>query len=243
MRNQYVAALSSFVHLPNNFYNEERDRFLYSSSNRLTAARQTIAYRLTGTRTTAPPNAADDPTLKPRNKTLRLRLHHVETMIEIICTTIAVRCAHTRVPIPNQIMLIHDVRVRSQAFVVWSFGISLNGHDRPSLAHVLINAAIQLVAECVQGLICSLFQVVVERQPALSVPLLRIQGFTLVVAVVTTGVWCDAIGAVLPACLGRRANSGPSWVFLTAAFRRFDLNSTALCAAFPQAVGFVQQEC
>jgi len=226
IQNPYVAAFASFVNLPNNFYNEERDRFLYRSSRRLSEARHTIEYGFNGkrfdSRSESAQNAADDPTLKPRNKTLRLRLHHVETTIEIICTIVAV-------------------------FMVLMFGVSVNGRDppgrSPALEQLLLNAAIQLVAECVQCLLCSLFQVVVERQPALSVPLLRIRGFTLVLALMTASSWCDAIGAVLPVCIGRRADSNTDWVFITAEFRHNDLNATAICAAFPEAVGFAQRMC
>jgi hypothetical protein len=200
MHNPWLVVLASFVTVPNNFYNEERDRFVYLWSSRLSRA------------TLAP--TAKDPTLAPRNRTLEIRCLHVETTIEIICTNIA-------------------------AFVILSFGISLNGRDPPSVEQVALNSAIQFIVECVQSLISSLYYVVVMREPVLSVPLLRVQGFSLIISCMMITVWSDALATILPIVLGRRSDSEANWVLLTEAFLD-DLNSSALCAAVPQAVGFAE---
>ena len=76
-----------------------------------------------------------------------------------------------------------SARVLSQAFLILMFGVSLNGSDPPKAEQVLLNAAIQVAAECGQSLTCNLFFVVVKRQPAMSVPLLRMRGFSLVIIV------------------------------------------------------------
>jgi hypothetical protein len=205
MHSPRIIFLASSVQLPNNFYNDGRDRFIYRLFNRLSASPASAALN------------ANDPTRAPRNQTLRLRLLHVETMIEIICTVMA-------------------------AFIVLSYGISLNGIDPPAVADVLLNAAIQLVAECLQSLACNLFYVVVLRHPTLSVPLLRMQGFSLVLIVLTVVVWCNAASVSLPITLGHRAQSSASWVFLTDDFLK-DQNASALCAAYPEAFGFADLFC
>jgi hypothetical protein len=136
--------------------------------------------------------------------------------------------------------------VSPQAFVILSFGISLNGRDPPKVARVLLNTTIQLFAECAQSLGCNLFWVVVEHQPAMSVPLLRMRGFSVLITVITTAVWCDGVQVVLNQVLGRHPDSNADWVFLTEAFKEAfqELNGTsALCAAFPEAVGFASARC
>jgi hypothetical protein len=76
-----LTLLAASVQLPNNLFNDERDRLLYRCFRRLSASQASIA------------QAANDPcpTRIPRNRTLKLRLLHVETTIEIICTAVAVR--------------------------------------------------------------------------------------------------------------------------------------------------------
>jgi hypothetical protein len=117
-----LTLLVSCFELPNNFFNEDRDRCLYRSHRRISAARTSfgssangaLSHRVsaaistfastgndaTPSRRLTPqmaavlasiPGAVDDPTLIPRNRTLRLRLLHVETPIEMICTIVAVR--------------------------------------------------------------------------------------------------------------------------------------------------------
>jgi hypothetical protein len=73
----------------------------------------------------------------------------------------------------------------SQAFVILSFGVSLNGQDPPAVGQVLRNAAIQFVAECAQCFGCNLFYVVIERVPAMSLPLLRMRGFSPLITIMT----------------------------------------------------------
>jgi hypothetical protein len=134
------------------------------------------------------------------------------------------------------------VRASPQAFILLSFRISLNDHDPPPAATVLFSAAIQIVSECGQCLGCNLYYVVIRRRPAISVPLLRIRGFSMIISVITIGVWCSCVDSVLPACLGRRAESNANWAFLTDALVD-DLNTSALCEAFPEAVHFAREQC
>jgi len=223
--------------LPNNFFSEERDRWLYRSIRRLFAASPNDAsnvddptcIRSSSSRSSArvsadisavlanfAPNVAD-PTVVPSNRTLRLRLLHVETTIEIICTVVA-------------------------SFIILSFGISLNGHDPPTVKQVLLNAAIQLIAECAQSLGCMLYYIVITRQPAMSLPLIPMRGFSLVIAIISASAWCDCLTLSLPVCLGRRADSGTNWIFTSEAFVN-EFNTSALCAAFPEAVGFAKERC
>jgi hypothetical protein len=129
-----------------------------------------------------------------------------------------------------------------QAFVILRFGVSLNGRDPPALSHVLLNAALQFVAEFAQSLVCNLFYVVILRHPCMSVPLLRINGFSMVITMLILAVWCECVSSYLPACLGHRAHSKLSWEFVTDRFL-IDVNTSALCAAFPEAVGFAEEEC
>jgi hypothetical protein len=122
------------------------------------------------------------------------------------------------------------------------FGVSLNGSDPPKAEQVLLNAAIQVAAECGQSLTCNLFFVVVKRQPAMSVPLLRMRGFSLVIIVMIVAVWSDLAVGTLQICIGHRADSRAKWEFLT--HEAFDNASSTrtLCALFPEAVGFAKQE-
>jgi hypothetical protein len=120
-----------------------------------------------------------------------------------------------------------------------SFGISVHGGEPPKPEQVLLNTAIQLVAEWAQSLACTLFYVVVKGHPAMSVPLLRMRGFVLIMSLITMAVWCDCITVVLPACLIHHAHSNMNWEFLTQAFVK-DLNTSALCETFPEAVGFAK---
>jgi hypothetical protein len=196
----HLTLLAALVELPNNWCNEERDRFMYRSSRRLTDS------------------TSDDPTRIRRNQTLRLRLLHIETTIEIISTIVA-------------------------AFVILTFGISLNGSDPPQVQQVLLNTAIQVVAECVQSLGCNLYWSVIERQPAMSVPLLRMRGFSVIVTLQAVAVWGGAVQEFLPPCLGRRAESSANWVFLTEEVLSELRNTSRLCATFPEAVGFAKAMC
>jgi hypothetical protein len=106
--------------LPNNLLNEERDRFLYRWSHQLFAkpspaagssADDTKRFEKSSKRSVSADLSSalanpvkrissalenlvpsvEDPTIIPRNRTLRLRLLHAETMIELICTVMAVR--------------------------------------------------------------------------------------------------------------------------------------------------------
>jgi hypothetical protein len=110
--------------------------------------------------------------------------------------------------------------------------------------NVLLNTAIQLGAECAHSLLCNLFYVVVLRHPAVSVPLLRMRGFSLVLTMIVACAWGTASAVAVPVTLGHRADSSSKWVFLTKAFNN-DLNISRLCATFPEASGFagVQDEC
>jgi hypothetical protein len=219
-----TAAVASILQLPNNLYNEKRDSFLYRSFSRLKGSHvSTRASKVDLTRT-------------PRNRTLRLRLLHVETTIEIISTAISV-CSPSRAARTDSST--RCVCAWRQGFVIFRFGISLNGHDPPSVSNVLLNAVIQVVAECAQSLCCNLYYVVIMQHPVMSVPLLRIRGFSLIVTMITIVVWCECVSAMMPSFLGHRAHSSVNWEFLTQA----NVNMSALCAAYPEAVGFAEKEC
>jgi hypothetical protein len=77
-----------------------------------------------------------------------------------------------------------------------------------------------------------LFNVVIDRRPAMSVPLLRMRGFSLMVTLLTTMVWFDCVASTMTGALGRRADSTVNWVFVTGAFVE-EFNVSALCAAYP----------
>jgi len=212
-----VILLASSIQVPNNLYNDERDRFLYNVWARLHPQQTDKEGRFQERRYTE--SDIGDPTRIARNRTLRVRLLHVETTVEIICTVVS-------------------------AFIVLNFGISLNGRDPPAVQNVLLNTAIQLGAECAHSLLCNLFYVVVLRHPAVSVPLLRMRGFSLVLTMIVACAWGTASAVAVPVTLGHRADSSSKWVFLTKAFNN-DLNISRLCATFPEASGFagVQDEC
>jgi len=195
IKDPLLALLAALIELPNNFCNEDRDRCIYRSSSRISARHESSASK------------DNDPTRMLRNRTLKLRLLHAETTLEIICTFVG-------------------------AFVILSYGISLDGVRPPEVDHVMRNAAIQLFAECAQSLGCMLFNVVIDRRPAMSVPLLRMRGFSLMVTLLTTMVWFDCVASTMTGALGRRADSTVNWVFVTGAFVE-EFNVSALCAAYP----------
>jgi hypothetical protein len=104
---------------------------------------------------------------------------------------------------------------------------------------VLLKTAIQLMAKSVQSLVCNLFFVVVKRQPAMSVPLLRMRNFSLVITLFTIALWCDCGIGIVSYTMGHRANSRVNWEFQTKTFAK-ELNTSALSAAFPEPVGFAE---
>jgi hypothetical protein len=84
-----VILLASSIQVPNNLYNDERDRFLYYVWARLHPQQTDKEGRFQTRRYTE--SDIGDPTRIARNRTLRVRLLHVETTVEIICTVVSVR--------------------------------------------------------------------------------------------------------------------------------------------------------
>jgi hypothetical protein len=78
IKDPFFAFMAASVQIPNNFFNESRDRFLYRMLWRLKAC------------CSRTPKAFEDPTRRRRNRTLRLQNLHIETTFEIICTFVAV---------------------------------------------------------------------------------------------------------------------------------------------------------
>jgi hypothetical protein len=88
IENPLLALLAALIELPNNWFNELRDRRVYHAFGRLAGA-------------SAASRSSDlerDPTRIRRNKTLRIRLLHAETTIEIVCTFVSVRAPNSRAP-------------------------------------------------------------------------------------------------------------------------------------------------
>jgi hypothetical protein len=84
IKDPLLALLAALIELPNNFCNEDRDRCIYRSSSRISARHESSASK------------DNDPTRMLRNRTLKLRLLHAETTLEIICTFVGVMSALAR---------------------------------------------------------------------------------------------------------------------------------------------------
>jgi len=188
-----LAFLAALLPIPNNFYNEQRDRFLYR-----------IVWRLKTFRSSSP-YPFEDPTLELRNRTMRLRNLHIETTFEIICIFVA-------------------------SFFVWRFGIQRDG------LKLLEGLVMQVMVECLQSLACNLWYEVVERQPTLSVPLLRVRGWTVMVTIMAVTMWCVVVSTIAPRALGRLLPNA-DWVFLTNDVLS-QINRTRLCEQFSDATFF-----
>jgi hypothetical protein len=217
-----LAFLAALLPIPNNFYNEQRDRFLYR-----------IVWRLKTFRSSSP-YPFEDPTLELRNRTMRLRNLHIETTFEIICIFVAV-CAPTPVFARHEhalpIELQGDIPACcSQSFFVWRFGIQRDG------LKLLEGLVMQVMVECLQSLACNLWYEVVERQPTLSVPLLRVRGWTVMVTIMAVTMWCVVVSTIAPRALGRLLPNA-DWVFLTNDVLS-QINRTRLCEQFSDATFF-----
>jgi hypothetical protein len=125
----------------------------------------------------------------------------------------------------------------SQCFFVWRFGISIDGVNPPTPVQLLLPLAIQLMVQCWQSLACNLWFEVVERQPTMSVPLLRMRSWSVIVTLMAVSQWCNAVSVALPRAVGRLANSNAGWVFLTSEVSG-QMNMSSLCARFPDAAFF-----
>jgi hypothetical protein len=136
-------------------------------------------------------------------------------------------------------------RCRSQCFFVWSFDISIDGTTSPTAAQLLPTLGMQLVVECLQSLSTCLWYEVAVQQPAMSVPLVRMRGWSVIVTIMATTMWCSAVAEIAPRALGRIAGSTVGWVFLRSnvieqicAPPVNEINCTSLCERFPDAIFF-----
>lgn len=203
-----LAFVAALLPIPNNYFNEDRDRYLYRAF-----------WRLKGWYTSSV-TPFEDPTQRTRNWTLRLRNLHVETTFDIICILVA-------------------------CFFVWSFDISIDGTTSPTAAQLLPTLGMQLVVECLQSLSTCLWYEVAVQQPAMSVPLVRMRGWSVIVTIMATTMWCSAVAEIAPRALGRIAGSTVGWVFLRSnvieqicAPPVNEINCTSLCERFPDAIFF-----
>jgi hypothetical protein len=201
-----LATLDFFVQLPLQACAERLDRVIYRSVHWYNFGRHGIEW-----------TSKDDPSTLPRNVTLTVRVSHIETCCEMMCSMLAI------------------------SFVL-VFGISLNQRDPPSTGQVLLNFIIQVLVQSLNCLACTLWLVVVERRPALSVPLLRIRGFTLMLGAVA--LWCS-VHVVWAGnhSLGRMSGSRANWVFLTKGVLTQLDDAHVICARFPEASSFAATYC